>query len=140
VRIIALVALFSWANSHVFAQEALCLDGKRSYFGVCPEDGNNSRPLEIKPAQKFPACPSNQWFRQWHMCHARKDLGGGLVIDADFVNGAVYDPTIPTLQASAYTFIDKFKKDLEIGALNLSGASVFVNFSELIKEGNRRKF
>jgi len=27
------------------AQERLCPDGKRAYFGVCPNDGNNSRPL-----------------------------------------------------------------------------------------------
>ena len=31
------------------AQERLCPDGKRAYFGVCPSDGNNSRPLPPTP-------------------------------------------------------------------------------------------
>jgi tripartite-type tricarboxylate transporter receptor subunit TctC len=31
------------------AQERICPDGKRAYFGVCPDDGNNSRPLAPAP-------------------------------------------------------------------------------------------
>jgi hypothetical protein len=138
--IVSLVILFFGIGVDALAQERLCPDGKRSYFGVCPDESNNSRPPDIKPPQKFPPCPSNQWFREWHMCHAREDLGGGLVIDADFVNGAVYDPSMPTVQPGTYTFIDKFNEELDEGPLRLGGASVFVNFAELIKDGSTRKF
>jgi len=74
------------------------------------------------------------------MCHVREDLGGGMVIDADFRNGTAYDPSKPFVQKGSYTFIDKFDQELDVGAVNLGGASVFVNFSDLIKDGNKRKF
>jgi len=31
------------------AQERICADGKRAYLGVCPDQGNNSRPLPAPP-------------------------------------------------------------------------------------------
>ena len=40
-----LIALLVVTGSHAQAQERICPDGKRSYFGVCPDDGNNSRPV-----------------------------------------------------------------------------------------------
>jgi len=138
--IASLALLLTGAGANVFAQERLCPDGQRSYFGVCPDESNNSRPPDTKLSQKFPPCPSNQWFREWHMCHAREDLGGGLVIDADFLNGTVYDPSMPTFQSGIYTFIDKFNEELDQGPLRLGGASVFVNLAELIKDGSTRKF
>lgn len=127
-------------GTSLHAQERLCPDGKRSYFGVCPDDGNESRPLDKKIPAKLPPCPSNQWFREWHMCHTREELGGGLVIDADFMNGAIHDPSAPAAPPVAYTLIDKFVYPLDIGALSLDGASIFINFAELVKEGNKRKF
>jgi len=53
----AVSALLSGASLHVSAQERICPDGKRSYFGVCPEDGNNSRPLQptVTPTVPTPA-------------------------------------------------------------------------------------
>jgi len=53
--------LIGLTASNVFAEERLCPDGKRSYFGVCPEEGNNSRPLQSElptPAPK-PKSPSS---------------------------------------------------------------------------------
>jgi hypothetical protein len=40
------VFLIGFSAPSVNAEERLCPDGKRSYFGVCPEEGNNSRPLQ----------------------------------------------------------------------------------------------
>jgi tripartite-type tricarboxylate transporter receptor subunit TctC len=42
---------------HVQAQDRLCPDGKRSYFGVCPEDGNQSRPLPSPTPAPRPVPP-----------------------------------------------------------------------------------
>jgi uncharacterized caspase-like protein len=40
--------LLLWVISfQAHGQERLCPDGKRSYFGVCPDDGNQSRPLPV---------------------------------------------------------------------------------------------
>ena len=140
-QVLLLVVVLFTAITHAFAQERVCANGTRSYSGLCPEDGNSGRVPDTKPRQKLPPCPDNQWFREWHMCHAREDLGGGLVIDADFMNGAVYDPARPIDQAGAYVFIDKFNEELiDQGPLRLAGASVFVNFAELVKNGNTRKF
>jgi len=52
-----LVALFLGAGTEVFSQEKLCPDGKRSYFGVCPDDGNQSRPLPSIEPRPTPAPP-----------------------------------------------------------------------------------
>ena len=41
----SLILLLCLANNSVQAQERICPDGKRSYFGVCPQDENNSRPI-----------------------------------------------------------------------------------------------
>lgn len=42
---VPLIFLLFLANNSVLAQERICPDGKRSYFGVCPQDENNSRPI-----------------------------------------------------------------------------------------------
>ena len=41
----SLILLLCLANNSIQAQERICPDGKRSYFGVCPQDENNSRPI-----------------------------------------------------------------------------------------------
>ena len=75
------------------------------------------------------------------MCHVREDLGGGVVIDADFMNGTVFDPSAPVVRPGTYTFIDQFSDELmDQGPLRLAGARVFVNFADLVKDGNARKF
>lgn len=74
------------------------------------------------------------------MCHTREDLGDGLVIDADFMNGTVYVPSAPAAPNVPYTLIDKFTYPLDMGAVSLEGASVFINLAELVREGTRRKF
>jgi len=43
----ALIALLVVTGACAQAQERICPDGKRSYFGVCPDDGNNSRPVPV---------------------------------------------------------------------------------------------
>lgn len=57
-------ALLLATSIHAHGQERICPDGKRSYFGVCPDDGNNSRPIPaptpapvVAPAPQ-PATPS----------------------------------------------------------------------------------
>jgi hypothetical protein len=58
--IFSLAILFLGTGTHVLAQERLCPDGKRSYFGVCPENGDNSRPLKpevVPPAPKATPAP-----------------------------------------------------------------------------------
>jgi len=55
-----LVVFFLWLpiTSCLYAQERLCPDGKRSYFGVCPEADNNSRPQQpIVPQLPTPTAP-----------------------------------------------------------------------------------
>ena len=60
-----MVMVFLGLGGDAIAQERICADGKRAYFGVCPDQGNNSRPLpappvvapEIVPGQ--PALPSD---------------------------------------------------------------------------------
>jgi len=42
----AAFAALSTTNFDLSAEERVCSDGKRAYFGVCPDDGNNSRPLQ----------------------------------------------------------------------------------------------
>lgn len=44
-KICYLILFLCLANNSVQAQERICSDGKRSYFGVCPQDENNSRPI-----------------------------------------------------------------------------------------------
>ena len=91
--------------------------------------------------QKLPPCPENQWYKEWHMCHAREDLGGGLVIDADFINGTLHDPSLTPVRPEIYTAVERFNEALELGpSLNLGGANIFINFSELLFSGNSRKF
>ena len=129
------------ANTQLLAQERVCANGTRSQLGVCPEDGNGGRVPDAKPRLKLPPCPDNQWFKEWHMCHVREDIGGGVVIDADFMNGTVFDPSAPVVRPGAYTFIDQFSDELiDQGPLRLAGARVFVNLAELVKNGNARKF
>ena len=51
--------LIGFTSSNAYAEERLCPDGKRSYFGVCPEEGDNSRPLQSEPpSAKPPTTPS----------------------------------------------------------------------------------
>ena len=139
--ILTLAVVLLAANTQLLAQERVCANGTRSQLGVCPEDGGRGRVPDAKPRLKLPPCPDNQWFREWHMCHVREDLGAGVVIDADFMNGTVYDPSAPAVRPGAYTFVDQFGDDLmDQGPLRLAGARVFVNFAELVKSGNARKF
>ena len=49
-----LAIFFICVGTGLQAQERLCPDGKRSYFGVCPDDGNNSRPLPAPEPQPLP--------------------------------------------------------------------------------------
>ena len=46
--------LFLVISANVFAQERLCPDGKRSYFGACPDGGNDSRRLPIPEPRPVP--------------------------------------------------------------------------------------
>lgn len=61
-QLFSMLCLYLSANliglnaSNAYAEERLCPDGKRSYFGVCPDEGNNSRPMQSEPpAPKLPA-------------------------------------------------------------------------------------
>jgi hypothetical protein len=59
-HVICAVALLLWAISfQVHGQERLCPDGKRSYFGVCPDDVNQSRPLPAPEPRLTPTPSSN---------------------------------------------------------------------------------
>ena len=50
--------LFLVISANVFAQERLCPDGKRSYFGACPDGGNDSRRLPIPEPRPVPIQPT----------------------------------------------------------------------------------
>jgi len=55
---LAEVLLLGIISIHAHGQERICPDGKRSYFGVCPDEGNNSRPLQpdvVPPTSPKPA-------------------------------------------------------------------------------------
>jgi uncharacterized caspase-like protein len=121
------------ASSRIRSMQAASADQKNALRT------EQERKLKERNGQ-FPPCPSDQWFTEWHMCHAREDFGLGLVIDADFVNGTIYDPSKPNVQRSDYTLIDKIEGKFDVGTLSLGGATLFINFSELIKNGNLRKF
>jgi len=54
---LAVVLLLVFISFQAHGQERLCPDGKRSYFGVCPDDGNNSRPLPAPSPKPAPAQP-----------------------------------------------------------------------------------
>ena len=54
--------LVGFTASGANAEERLCPDGKRSYFGVCPDESNDSRPLkpDVVPAVPTPVpAPKN---------------------------------------------------------------------------------
>ena len=58
IRIVLTTVIFYPLPFHLQAQERTCLDGKRSYFGVCPDDLNNSRPLQpVAPTLPNPPPP-----------------------------------------------------------------------------------
>ena len=81
--IIPLALLLCAVNFQAHGQERLCPDGKRSYFGVCPDDGNQSRPPPAPappttpapipvskplpdittPGSRLPACPAKGYFQ-----------------------------------------------------------------------------
>ena len=54
VLICSLIILISGIDSYTYAQERVCPDGKRSYFGVCPDDGSQSRPLTVAEPKPDP--------------------------------------------------------------------------------------
>lgn len=57
--IVSLATLFFGIGLDALAQERLCPDGKRSYFGVCPDEGNNSRPMQSEPPAPKPKSPTS---------------------------------------------------------------------------------
>lgn len=50
-----LAACAALATPAAFGQERICPDGKRSYFGVCPDEGNNSRPIQNNEPVQTPS-------------------------------------------------------------------------------------
>jgi hypothetical protein len=56
------VFLLLWLSiaSCSYAQERLCSDGKRSYFGVCPQELDSSRPLPPSPNPREEPRPTSQ--------------------------------------------------------------------------------
>lgn len=55
----ATVLILALASSYSYGDERVCPDGKRSYFGVCPDEGNNSRPLQSEPPTPTPKSPTS---------------------------------------------------------------------------------
>jgi hypothetical protein len=51
----AVVLLLVFISFESHGQERICPDGKRSYFGVCPDDGNQSRPLPVPEPRPVPS-------------------------------------------------------------------------------------
>ena len=51
---LAVVLLLGFISFQAHGQERICPDGKRSYFGVCPDDGNQSRPLPVPEPRPVP--------------------------------------------------------------------------------------
>ncbi len=54
VLIVPLVVMCLGGINHANAEERICPDGKRSYFGVCPDEGNQSRPPSTTPSTPTP--------------------------------------------------------------------------------------
>ena len=97
---------------------------------------------EINNPNNLPLCSSEVWYKEWNDCHAHLDLGGGLTISADFVDGLPVNKSSELIVPKIYTELHKFKEygPIEIGIMNFEGAGIFVDFADFVIYGDSRKF
>lgn len=85
-------------------------------------------------------CSPNLNSNQWHMCHYREDLGGGLIIDSNFINGLPEHKAAPTLQGT-YTLIESIHENLELSPVfNLKNSNIYINLPDVITSQSTREF
>jgi len=97
---------------------------------------------ELRNTNTLPPCPEKNSYRTWNNCHVYLDLGGGLVIDRDIVNSIETRESSEINEKKLFAELYNFKKtgSLEFGLINLAGARLLTDFSDLVVSGDTRKF
>ena len=97
---------------------------------------------ELRNTNILPPCPEKNSYRTWNNCHVYVDLGGGLVIDKDIVNGIENRESSEIILKKLFFELYSFKKtpSLEFGFINLAGARLLTDFADLVVSGDIRKF
>ena len=90
----------------------------------------------------LPICSDQIRYQDWNNCHVYLDLGGGVIIDKDILKGSPSDKLYENNLRRLFSVLYKFKKtnSLDIGTVNLSGAELSTDFSDVTIVGDVTRF